>query len=351
MSGCSTSSWTTSGPTLRWIRPFPRRRASAKGVARFASDGRNARGAEPRPLECAREGARTGSDLRPRRARGGAGQLAREGVSSSWRCRGSRCAARPVPHRLRLDVRVWMRSVAACLRESGRLVLIDLHPLVQTVGSVEPLLLDFPCAFDSPHRFDEPGSYADAAADVSDTVTVEYGHSLGEIVTAAICAGLRIDESREHMDLAIDPRGDVLARENDGRYRLRIGGMVLPVLYTLLATRVLSWPGDLGAGSRCRRARRDRHPPRQGGVSAGGPHEAGPDPVLPGDSRRRPARCRRTTDDPQAVQPGNRRGSVLSKAGAEEPAALGRGRPAAATAPVASPTKWCLAVRPTWRTS
>jgi SAM-dependent methyltransferase len=137
------------------------------------------------------------------------------------------------------DVDAWMRSVSACLCEGGRLVLIDLHPLSNMVGSLEPLVLDFPYAFDGPHRFDEPGSYADPTADVSDTVTVQYAHSLGEIVTAAIKAKLRIDALHEHLDLPIDPRG-FLTPDADGRYRLRIAGTPLPMLYTLLATRVLS---------------------------------------------------------------------------------------------------------------
>jgi hypothetical protein len=33
------------------------------------------------------------------------------------------------------------------------------------------------------------------------------------------------------------PRGDVLAREQDGRYRLRLGGEALPLSYTLIARR------------------------------------------------------------------------------------------------------------------
>ena len=69
------------------------------------------------------------------------------------------------------------------------------------------------------------------------TATVEYAHSLGEIVTAAIGAGLRIDALREHLDTSFDPRGDVLTRQDDGRLGLRVSGERLPVLFTLLATR------------------------------------------------------------------------------------------------------------------
>jgi hypothetical protein len=68
-------------------------------------------------------------------------------------------------------------------------------------------------------------------------VSVEYGHSLGEIVTAAIAAGLRVDALHEHLDTDRDPRGRVLTRDDDGRCRLRLDGELLPVLFTLVASR------------------------------------------------------------------------------------------------------------------
>jgi SAM-dependent methyltransferase len=135
------------------------------------------------------------------------------------------------------DVGAWMRSVHAALRPGGRLVLVELHPLFDMVATADPLALDFPYANDGPRRFDEPGSYASPDAEVSATEQILYGHSLGEIVTAAVRAGLRIDALHEHLDAARDPRGDVLARESDGRVRLRVSGETLPVLFTLLASR------------------------------------------------------------------------------------------------------------------
>jgi SAM-dependent methyltransferase len=135
------------------------------------------------------------------------------------------------------DVAAWMRSVAAALRAGGRFVLVEIHRLLGMVGEREPLELDFPYAHDGPHRFDEPGSYADPEADVADTIEIVYAHSLGEVVTAAIRAGLRIDALHEHLDTELDPRGQVLPREEDGRFRLRITGQPLPLLFTLLASK------------------------------------------------------------------------------------------------------------------
>ncbi len=146
------------------------------------------------------------------------------------------------------DLEAWMQGVARVLRPSGVLVLVELHPLWNAVDQRDPLRVDFPYAFDGPHRFTQSGSYANREAEVTST-TVQYGHSLGEVVTAAIDAGLRIERLEEHLSAVQDFRDDgTLVLEDDGRYRLRLGTSVddqgapwpavpLPVLFTLIARR------------------------------------------------------------------------------------------------------------------
>lgn len=135
------------------------------------------------------------------------------------------------------DLRAWMRSATAALRGGGKLLLVDIHPIYGMLASVDPLQFDFPYAFDGPHAYDEPGSYAGADLPVAATETVEYGHSLAEVVNAALAAGLKIQRLDEHLESDFDPRGDVLAPEDDGRYRLRVDGEVLPTLFALVAAK------------------------------------------------------------------------------------------------------------------
>lgn len=66
---------------------------------------------------------------------------------------------------------------------------------------------------------------------------IQYGHSLGEIVTAAIAAGLRIQALHDHLEVDSDPRGDALAPSPDGDLCLQISGQRLPNLFTLIAGR------------------------------------------------------------------------------------------------------------------
>ena len=134
------------------------------------------------------------------------------------------------------DLDAWMASAAAALRPGGRLVLVEIHPLYSTIGSLEPLELDFPYEDAGPQMFDQDGSYANPDAVVASTQTIEHAHSLGEVVTAAIGARMRVEALREHLAVERDPRGTFLMREDDGLMRLRLGGMPVPILFTLVAT-------------------------------------------------------------------------------------------------------------------
>lgn len=132
------------------------------------------------------------------------------------------------------DVEAWMRSVALTLRPNGKLLLIDGHPVMRMVATVRPLVLDFPYAFDGPHRLTYHGSYA---APCGPSANVQFAHSLGEVVTAAVRAGLRVVRLDEHLDSPVNIHGGDGLAEPDGRYRLRVTDQTLPLLYTLVAER------------------------------------------------------------------------------------------------------------------
>lgn len=135
------------------------------------------------------------------------------------------------------DISAWMRSAAATLRPGGHLVLVEIHPLLNMLAEEEKFSLDFPYAFDGPHRFNEPGTYAVPRAELPSSETVNFAHSLGETVTAAIEAGLRIDSLTENLEATNSPRPPLVPRDADGRYRFRLDGQLLPITFTVLATK------------------------------------------------------------------------------------------------------------------
>lgn len=134
------------------------------------------------------------------------------------------------------DMGAWMRTAASVLRAGGRLVLIDSHPLFTMAASADPLQLDFPYINDGPRRFDDQGgSYADPDVVTEHNVTIEYGHSLGEVVTAAVEAGLVIERLGEHVAVESDIGRQLLSRDDDGLMRWRYDGELLPIIFSLRA--------------------------------------------------------------------------------------------------------------------
>lgn len=200
-------------------------------------------------ISLARRGARvTGVDFSPRALAKAAAIANRCGVAIEWVEADSTAIGPSLAGRFDLayatigvlcwiaDIDAWMRSVSATLRPGGQLILIDTHPLQDMVAAARPLTFDMPYADDGGHLFEDEGSYAVPDAKVPGR-EVCYGHSLGEIVSAAVTAGLRIDELTEHLRCSFEHRKGIPLREDDGWWRLRADGHALPLLFTLRATR------------------------------------------------------------------------------------------------------------------
>jgi SAM-dependent methyltransferase len=136
------------------------------------------------------------------------------------------------------DLDAWMAACARLLRPGGRLLLIDVHPLYGMFGTVDPPVADFPYGGGAVLAFDEGGSYDDPDAPVEATEAAVAAWDVGEHVSAAVRAGLTIEHLEEHDWTDRDPRG-LLAPEEDGRHRLRLGPgqPPVPLLFTLVARR------------------------------------------------------------------------------------------------------------------
>jgi len=142
------------------------------------------------------------------------------------------------------DVRRWAQVVAHFVRPGGRFYITEIHPVAQAFENegVEPgeLRLVYPYwEHRAPLAFDNVGSYADPDAPVS--VPKEYGwdHGLGEIVTALIDAGLRIESLREY--LFVEWKLDFLTESEKGSWRLpeSVHGE-LPLFFSVVAAKPLA---------------------------------------------------------------------------------------------------------------
>ncbi|MET7989077.1 class I SAM-dependent methyltransferase [Streptomyces sp. NPDC005281] len=132
------------------------------------------------------------------------------------------------------DLDAWMGGAATALRPGGRLVLVDLHPVLQTVLTFDPFVADWPYGGGEPQLDAMTGTYAHADAPLEPQASTQYPYSVGEIVTAAASAGLTVERLGEHTETETDGR-HILPQGPDGLYRFPFSDTYLPVLYSLTA--------------------------------------------------------------------------------------------------------------------
>jgi SAM-dependent methyltransferase len=138
------------------------------------------------------------------------------------------------------DIRRWGQIVAALLRPGGRLFLREGHPMLwasdeRPDGSV---VLDFPY-FEQPEPlvWNEGGTYVETDHVFQTTVSVEWNHGLGEIVTALLDEGLTITQLVEHDTIPWNGLPALMEPVGDGEYALRERRWRLPMSYTLQAVK------------------------------------------------------------------------------------------------------------------
>ncbi len=131
------------------------------------------------------------------------------------------------------DVRRWADVVAQLLAPGGMLYLAEFHP-IELVFADDDLTVErdyFQAerfVFDGP-----PGTYADEAAVTVHDTTEEWQHTLGDVVSAVIEAGLTLELLHEH-DFTLSPRWPFL-EERDGVFHMPAGQPRLPLMFSLRA--------------------------------------------------------------------------------------------------------------------
>jgi SAM-dependent methyltransferase len=141
------------------------------------------------------------------------------------------------------DLDRWAGIVTELLEPGGFLYLSEFHPITWIYGDSEPVIeLDY---FHNPdgETFEdgEQGSYADLDVPTRNNSTVEWAHTLADVVSAVLGAGLRLELLHEH-DYTLFPRFNYLIEDREFLeagviYRQPEGEPRLPLMYSLRASK------------------------------------------------------------------------------------------------------------------
>jgi SAM-dependent methyltransferase len=92
----------------------------------------------------------------------------------------------------------WAEQVGALVAPGGRFYLHDGHPLANALADERPLVAHAYFEQAEPEVDDAGVSYTDADRPIAHARTYQWNHGLGEVVTALIRHGLRLDRLVEH---------------------------------------------------------------------------------------------------------------------------------------------------------
>lgn len=132
------------------------------------------------------------------------------------------------------DIDRWARTAAALVAPGGFLYLAEFHPYADILADDgRTLAADY--FRNDPTVWDQPSTYADSSATLGANVTVEWRHGVGEVVSALLAAGLRLEFLHEH-DFSLFAHFPALEREG-GRYRFPAAQPRVPLMYSLRAAK------------------------------------------------------------------------------------------------------------------
>lgn len=124
------------------------------------------------------------------------------------------------------DLTAWANTIASCLKPGGLFFLAEFHP-------IKALLDGYDYFHTGKADVEQEGSYTENSHDAENTM-VSWSHDLGQVVSALINAGLVIESLREY-DFSPYNCFENLAEEEPGRFRQRINGKPIPMVFSIKA--------------------------------------------------------------------------------------------------------------------
>lgn len=141
-----------------------------------------------------------------------------------------------VLHWLR-DLDRWAEVIVHFLKPGGIFYIVEDHPFMRVFdAATSPLKVDNPYFFEpDPFHMQMRGSYAAAATEESPLLDLYmWDHSLGEIVTALVGAGLHLDFLHE-FPFHLRAKFPDMVQGEDGMWRLTREHNMVPLLFSLQA--------------------------------------------------------------------------------------------------------------------
>lgn len=135
------------------------------------------------------------------------------------------------------DLAEWARIAARYVKPGGVFYIAEFHPFVMVFDDEgEQVAQRYPYFNEGAIVLPVQGSYADRSAEVKQSTSYEWSYPLGEVITALIQAGLRIEYVHE-WPFSIYQAYPWLEEHADGNFYPRAGIPSLPLMFSIRAVK------------------------------------------------------------------------------------------------------------------
>lgn len=138
------------------------------------------------------------------------------------------------------SIEQWARTVGALLKPGGRLFIREGHPMLWAINEDHSDSLRVELSYferSEPLVWDDSSTYVETDKELEATVTHEWNHGLGEIISALLGQGLEITGLVEHQSIPWEALPGQMEVDEHGEYRLKHAPWRLPLSYTLQAVK------------------------------------------------------------------------------------------------------------------
>ncbi len=137
------------------------------------------------------------------------------------------------------DLREWARIAASYVKPGGFFYIAEFHPFSYVFDDeADHLRYRYPYFAQEATRFEFDGTYADKEAKLAHHEDYEWNYPLGEVVSALIDAGLRIEFLHEHA-FTVYEQLPFLEKVERARWRFPGGEEPIPLMFSLRAGKPL----------------------------------------------------------------------------------------------------------------
>lgn len=134
----------------------------------------------------------------------------------------------------------WANAVASLLKPGGRLFIREGHPVLFSLNEdrQDALVIEHPYfEQETPQVWEDDSSYVETDARLTATITHEWNHGMGEIISALLSNGMQITGLVEHDSIPWEALPGQMSCGEDGEWRLDRDRWRMPLSYTLQASK------------------------------------------------------------------------------------------------------------------